>query len=146
MLFWYDNQCNGEEKIDWPVPLKNASNDGSFSQISNDHCQWLCTRSRLHSIPSVYFSGDWNLEIDPVTVDDDGTFQCQISPLRSRTAYVTVQVPPKDPYIEDGPLIRVKENVKVQLKCVAKEGKPPAQVRTWWVPEKNYFAHVFCKH
>lgn len=71
---------------------------------------------------------DWNLEIDPVSIRDDGQYQCQLTPLRSRYAYVNVWVPPEDPFIVDGPVIHVKESVQVQLECVAQGGKPPAKV------------------
>ena len=74
------------------------------------------------------FSGDWNLEIDPVSIYDDGQYQCQMTPLRSRYAHVNVWVPPEDPFIEDGPVIHVKESVQVKLECVARGGKPPAKV------------------
>ena len=37
-------------------------------------------------------------------------------------------VPPEDPFIEDGPVIHVKESVEVKLECVARGGKPPAKV------------------
>ena len=71
---------------------------------------------------------DWNLEIDPVGIRDDGQYQCQLTPLRSRYAYVNVWVPPEDPFIVDGPVIHVKESVEVKLECVARGGKPPAKV------------------
>ena len=71
---------------------------------------------------------DWNLEIDPVSIRDDGKYQCQVTPHRSRDAYVNVWVPPENPVIEDGPVINVKESVEVKLECVARGGKPPAKV------------------
>jgi hypothetical protein len=56
------------------------------------------------------FSADWNLEINPVNLDNDAVFQCQIShvPLVSRKAYVTVWVPAEDPRILDGPVMQVR--------------------------------------
>ena len=51
-----------------------------------------------------------------------------MTPLRSRYAQVNVWVPPEDPFIEDGPVIHVKESVQVKLECVARGGKPPAKV------------------
>lgn len=68
------------------------------------------------------------MEIDPVSINDDGRYQCQMTPLRSRYAHVTVWVPPQDPFIEDGPVMHVKESVEVKLECVARGGKPPAKV------------------
>ena len=63
-----------------------------------------------------------------MTIHDDGRYQCQMTPLRSRYAQVNVWVPPEDPFIEDGPVIHVKESVQVKLECVARGGKPPAKV------------------
>ena len=47
---------------------------------------------------------------------------------RSRDAYINVHVPPEDPFIEDGPVLHVKESVEVKLECVSRGGKPPAKV------------------
>ena len=46
----------------------------------------------------------------------------------SRLAHVTVWVPPEDPRIVDGPVVQVKENVEVSLRCESKGGKPAAKV------------------
>ena len=82
------------------------------------------------------FAADWNLEIDPVGIADDGKYQCQVTPQRSRDAYVNVHVPPEDPFIEDGPVLHVKESVEVKLECVARGGKPPAKV-------SNAYSYLF---
>ena len=79
------------------------------------------------------FLADWDLEIDPVTVDDDDVYQCQVtlgftSSLRSRKARVNVLVPPQDPFILEGPILNVKESRDVALTCIAKGGKPAAKV------------------
>ena len=70
-----------------------------------------------------------------MTIHDDGRYQCQMTPLRSRYAQVNVWVPPEDPFIEDGPVIHVKESVQVKLECVARGGKPPAKVSTIFLNE-----------
>ena len=31
---------------------------------------------------SLFFAADWNLEIDPVGIADDGKYQCQVTPQR----------------------------------------------------------------
>jgi hypothetical protein len=61
-------------------------------------------------------SADWNLEINPVNLEDDGVFQCQIShvPLVSRKAHVTVWVPPADPRIVEGPFIQVNLGTEIK--------------------------------
>ena len=79
------------------------------------------------------FSADWDLEIDPITVDDDDIYQCQVtlgytSSLRSRKAKVEVLVPPQDPFIKEGRVLTVKESRDVVLTCIAKGGKPAAKV------------------
>ena len=81
----------------------------------------------------LYFAADWDLEIDPISVDDDDTYQCQVtlgytSSLRSKKAKVEVLVPPQDPYIKEGRVITVKESQDITLTCIAKGGKPAAKV------------------
>ena len=68
------------------------------------------------------------MQIDPVSIEDDGRYQCQMTPLRSRYAYLNVWKTPEDPFVENGPIIKVKESVEVKLTCVARNGKPPAKV------------------
>ena len=75
-----------------------------------------------------FFAVDWNLQINPVSIEDDGRYQCQMTPLRSRYAYLNVWKTPEDPFVENGPIIKVKESVEVKLTCVARNGKPPAKV------------------
>lgn len=41
---------------------------------------------------------------------------------------MTVWVPPSDPRIIDGPVVQVKENVEVSLRCESNGGKPAARV------------------
>ena len=82
-----------------------------------------------------FLSADWDLEIDPVSVDDDETYQCQVtlgytSSLRSRKAKVEVLVPPENPFIKEGRTLNVKESRDVALTCVARGGKPAAKVIT----------------
>ena len=51
---------------------------------------------------SASLSGDYTLDINPVSLEDDARFQCQVgaadegrvAPIRSRYATVTVLVPP----------------------------------------------------
>ena len=85
----------------------------------------------------LFIPADWNLEIDPVSIKDDGKYQCQVTPHRSRDAYVQVWVAPEDPFIEDGPVMQVKESVEVELECVARGGKPPAKVSSIKVLENE---------
>ena len=86
----------------------------------------------INNLNLEYFSADWDLEIDPVSVDDDDVYQCQVTlgsnSLRSKKANVEVLVPPQDPFIKEGPILNVKESRDVAITCIAKGGKPAAKV------------------
>lgn len=89
--------------------------------------------------------GDWTLDINPVTLEDDARFQCQIgaaeagiAPIRSRYATLNVLVPPNPPkmlggsgQMADGQTIhKTVEGRQVELRCESRGGKPAAEVRT----------------
>lgn len=100
--------------------------------------------------------GDFSLDIFPVMLDDDATYQCQVGPgrrelhnisfmkrkthkflnfsgtppIRSRKAKLTVLVPPDNPKITQGNHILTTEDREIELECVSKGGKPPAEI-TW---------------
>ena len=89
-----------------------------------------------------HFVGDWTLDINPVTLEDDARFQCQIgaaekgiAPIRSRYATLTVLVPPNRPKMlggsgADGQKIhKTVEGRNVELRCESRGGKPAAEVR-----------------
>ncbi|CAB4055910.1 Irregular chiasm C-roughest protein [Lepeophtheirus salmonis] len=61
--------------------------------------------------------GDFTLDIDPVMLEDDAKFQCQVGAAR-------------EPEIINGKEVRKTEDRKVILECVSKGGKPPAEI-TW---------------
>lgn len=82
------------------------------------------------------FSGDFSLAIEPVTLDDDATYQCQVSSgpngengIRSRYARLTVLVPPEKPRIIQGASLETTEDSDIKLECVSQGGKPAAEVR-----------------
>ena len=96
-------------------------------------------------------TGDWTLDINPVTLEDDARFQCQIgaaepsiAPIRSRYATLSVLVPPNPPkmlggsgQMADGQTIhKTVEGRQVELRCESRGGKPAAEVR-------NDFLFVF---
>lgn len=79
--------------------------------------------------------GEYNLKLNPVTLDDDGVYQCQVGTgkrdepaIRSRKATLTVLVPPNRPRIVQGEYVTATENVPLELECVSEGGKPPAEV------------------
>lgn len=80
--------------------------------------------------------GDFSLDIYPVMMDDDAVYQCQVSPgggskmIRSRFAQLSVLVPPDNPRITQGSHILTTEDREIELECVSKGGKPPAEI-TW---------------
>ena len=67
-------------------------------------------------------------------LEDDALFQCQVgaaegvAPIRSQNAQLTVYVPPEDPYIVQGDIIEVTEDLETRLDCVSPGGKPAADV------------------
>ena len=100
--------------------------------------------------------GDWTLDINPVTLEDDARFQCQIgaaeagiAPIRSRYATLSVLVPPNPPkmlggsgQMADGQTIhKTVEGRQVELRCESRGGKPAAEVRNGF---RNYNKIVFC--
>jgi hypothetical protein len=80
-------------------------------------------------------SGDWTLDIDPIELEDDARFQCQvgasegIEPIRSRYATLTVLVPPTKPKLmPEGDVYRTVEGRQVELRCESRGGKPASEV------------------
>ncbi|XP_065202863.1 irregular chiasm C-roughest protein-like isoform X2 [Planococcus citri] len=81
--------------------------------------------------------GDFSLAIEPVTLDDDARYQCQVSPgpngepgIRSRFARLTILVPPEKPRIIQGSSLETTEDSEIKLECVSHGGKPAAEI-TW---------------
>ncbi len=86
-----------------------------------------------------YFSGDFTLDINPVELEDDARFQCQvgasegIEPIRSRYATLTVLAPPAPPRLmPEGDVYRTVEGRQVELRCESRGGKPAAEVRRYF--------------
>lgn len=81
------------------------------------------------------FAGDFTLDINPVMLEDDAKFQCQVGaaegvdPIRSGDAVLTVLVPPEAPVIVNGRQLRTTEDREVTIECVSRGGKPKAEVR-----------------
>ncbi|XP_069363228.1 irregular chiasm C-roughest protein-like isoform X2 [Maniola hyperantus] len=81
--------------------------------------------------------GDYSLDIRDVSIDDDALYQCQVSTgprgeaaIRSKSARLTVLVPPEPPKITKGPVLEAVEDSEVMLECVSVGGKPAAEI-TW---------------
>lgn len=80
--------------------------------------------------------GDFSLQIGSVSLEDDATFQCQVGAvdgvkgIRSRSAPLTVFVPPQAPKIVQGEFLKTTAGMTVELTCESHAGKPPAEL-TW---------------
>ncbi len=78
--------------------------------------------------------GDFTLDINPVLLEDDALFECQVGaaegvgPIRSSVARLTVRVPPEPPVIVNGAVLRTTEATTVNIECVSRGGKPPSDV------------------
>ncbi|KAK1894918.1 Kin of IRRE-like protein 1 [Dissostichus eleginoides] len=78
-------------------------------------------------------SGEHSLMIDSVDLADDAVYECQATQagLRSHRAKLTVLVPPADPVVEGGPVVRLKAHTPHNLTCRASGAKPAAEI-TWY--------------
>ncbi|XP_048485778.1 irregular chiasm C-roughest protein-like isoform X2 [Plutella xylostella] len=81
--------------------------------------------------------GDYSLDIRDVTLEDDASYQCQVSSgpngepaIRSRYAQLSVLVAPEPPRIIQGAFIDATEGHPVDIECVSVGGKPAAEI-TW---------------
>ena len=81
------------------------------------------------------FLGDYTLVIEPVTLEDDAVFQCQVGPgidgsreLRSPNAKLTVEVPTQPPRIIQGDILATTEDNEIEIECRSNGGKPAAEV------------------
>ncbi|XP_058503001.1 kirre like nephrin family adhesion molecule 3, like isoform X2 [Solea solea] len=78
-------------------------------------------------------SGEHSLLIDSAELVDDAVYECQATQagLRSHRAKLTVLVPPSDPVVEGGPVVRLKAYTPHNLTCRASGAKPAAEI-TWY--------------
>uniref|UniRef100_A0A8P4GHB1 Kirre like nephrin family adhesion molecule 3, like n=1 Tax=Dicentrarchus labrax TaxID=13489 RepID=A0A8P4GHB1_DICLA len=78
-------------------------------------------------------SGEHSLLIDSAELADDAVYECQATQaaLRSHRAKLTVLVPPSDPVVEGGPVVRLKAHTPHNLTCKASGAKPAAEI-TWY--------------
>uniref|UniRef100_A0A673K3W2 Nephrin-like n=1 Tax=Sinocyclocheilus rhinocerous TaxID=307959 RepID=A0A673K3W2_9TELE len=78
--------------------------------------------------------GQYHLQILNVSLEDDGPYECQVGrsvsshAIVSRTAWLNVQIPPSQPYIQlesDEPWV---EGDEYTVTCIAPDAKPPAEI------------------
>lgn len=78
--------------------------------------------------------GDYSLEITNVQLEDDAIFQCQVGAsrltngIRSRSAKLSVFVPPEPVRIKEGDVLSTVEQKMITLTCESDGGKPAAEV------------------
>ena len=78
--------------------------------------------------------GDYSLQIRNVNLEDDAPFQCQVGAsegfraIMSRSAQLTVFVPPEPPKIVNGDFVSTVVGNEVELTCESDGGKPAAEV------------------
>nr|XP_032835441.1 nephrin-like isoform X1 [Petromyzon marinus]XP_032835443.1 nephrin-like isoform X1 [Petromyzon marinus]XP_032835444.1 nephrin-like isoform X1 [Petromyzon marinus]XP_032835445.1 nephrin-like isoform X1 [Petromyzon marinus] len=91
-----------------------------------------------YSMRGTQASGQFNLHIESVELEDDGWFQCQAGrspsshPIASPTAWLTVLIPPQRPVILEhvgSDSVTWVAGVEVTLTCTATDAKPHAQVQ-----------------
>ncbi|XP_076849335.1 kin of IRRE-like protein 3 isoform X2 [Brachyhypopomus gauderio] len=83
-----------------------------------------------YSVVGDHSSGDHHLKIQKVELMDDAIFECQAiqAGKRSRTARLTVLVPPEDPVIDGGPVVSLRAGDPLNLTCHADNAKPAASI------------------
>ncbi|XP_076438716.1 kin of IRRE-like protein 1 [Babylonia areolata] len=94
--------------------------------------------------------GEWNLQISDVRLEDDGNYECQAGSthtargIRSRTAAVTVVIPPEQPTIDGAPTIPVVLHRPTNVTCRANNGKPAADI-TWYMDGQRVTHKVYTR-
>ena len=80
-------------------------------------------------------SDTWNLQIENVTLEDDGRYQCQVGatetvgPIRSEYATLSILSPPEPPVLTVGPVMRVEEAGVGLVQCISRGGHPASMIR-----------------
>ncbi|XP_026120092.1 nephrin-like isoform X2 [Carassius auratus] len=78
--------------------------------------------------------GQYHLQIVNMSLEDDGPYECQVGrsvssrAIVSRTAWLNVQIPPSQPYIQlesDEPWV---EGDEYTVTCITPDAKPPAEI------------------
>ncbi|VVC36584.1 Hypothetical protein CINCED_3A013482 [Cinara cedri] len=124
------------------LPCKVSNLAGQLQWTKDDFALGTNRNLSYHGYPRYTMTGndemgEYNLKLDPVTLDDEGVYQCQVGTgkrdepaIRSKKATLTVLVPPDHPRILQGEIVYTTEDVPLELECVSEGGKPPAEL-TW---------------
>ncbi|XP_070203470.1 kin of IRRE-like protein 1 [Littorina saxatilis] len=95
-------------------------------------------------------SSEWALQIRDVSLEDDGEYECQAGPtasvqgIRSRSAFVTVVIPPEHPTIDGAPTIPIVLHRPTNITCRANNGKPAATI-TWHMDGERKIEKVYSR-
>ncbi|EMP29860.1 Kin of IRRE-like protein 1 [Chelonia mydas] len=86
-----------------------------------------------YSIVGDLAAGQHNLRIESTELGDDAMYECQATQaaLRSQRAQLTVLLPPNDPVIQNGPIVRVQASVPYNLTCQVSGAKPAPEI-SWY--------------
>uniref|UniRef100_A0A8C0HAF7 Kirre like nephrin family adhesion molecule 2 n=1 Tax=Chelonoidis abingdonii TaxID=106734 RepID=A0A8C0HAF7_CHEAB len=86
-----------------------------------------------YSIVGDPVAGQHNLRIESAELGDDAVYECQATQaaLRSQRAQLTVLLPPNDPVIQNGPIVRVQASVPYNLTCQVSGAKPAPEI-SWY--------------
>ncbi|XP_063798271.1 kin of IRRE-like protein 2 isoform X2 [Pseudophryne corroboree] len=99
-----------------------------------------------YSIIGDHASGEHNLHIEEVELNDDAIYECQATQaaLRSQRAHLTVLVPPGEPLIRGAPVFNVLLDTPYNLTCLAPAAKPAAEI-TWHRDGKHLDWAIYSK-
>ncbi|MCJ8740333.1 hypothetical protein PDJAM_G00057630 [Pangasius djambal] len=99
-----------------------------------------------YSLTGDPLSGEHSLVIETAELADDAVYECQATQaaLRSHRAKLTVLVPPSDPVVEGGPVVRLKAHAPHNLTCRASGAKPAAEI-TWYRDGEVMHAAIYSK-
>ncbi|XP_028836423.1 nephrin isoform X2 [Denticeps clupeoides] len=87
-----------------------------------------------YSITGEQRRGQYHLMIEKATLGDDSPYECQVGPsetsqaIISRTAWIDVQIPPSQPYIEFETLEPWVAGKVYTVTCTAPDAKPAAEI------------------
>ncbi|XP_043936381.1 kin of IRRE-like protein 2 [Protopterus annectens] len=99
-----------------------------------------------YSITGDGSSGEYNLRIESAELEDDAVYECQATQaaLRSQKAKLNVLIPPGEPVIENGPVVKLKADTPYNLTCKAPGAKPAAEI-TWYRDGERQDTAIYSK-
>ncbi|KAG0716184.1 Irregular chiasm C-roughest protein [Chionoecetes opilio] len=105
----------------------------SWGHLGNNSDRQACS-------PLLSLARDFSLRIQPVLLEDDALYQCQVSAssgvpgIRSHTARLTVYVPPEPPRVTPA-VLSTTAGMTMTLECESRGGRPPPEIQ--WVDDSR---------